>query len=555
MAAIQSTCRQCKTDFQIDDYDQKYYEKMKVVAPTMCPNCRLQRRLTWRVERNLYMSKCHLTQKPVLSQFPPDSPFKATYHEAWYGDKWSGLDYGREFDFNRPFFEQFAELMREVPLLATNVVNVQNCDFLNQCGYSRNCYFTIEADENQDSMYGYRVFGNKTIVDCLEVTKSERCYECIDCDKCFQVRYSQLCEQCNDSSFLFDCRSCTNCFGCTGLRRKNYCMFNEELDKEEYQERMALFDFSNRTHIAAAREQWNRLRAKQIRKCSIGEQNENVTGNYIYESKDCQDCFGIRACRDCRYCQLVRGSKDCQDYFVFGEKAEKIYESECCGGGLQNLRYCCDCFEGVRDLTYCMQCMQTCTNCFGCVGLKKQEYCILNKKYTKDEYEEILPKIIEHMQKTEEWGEFFPSAISPYCYNETAAQEYFPLTQSEVEQLGLRWKEDLPFTKGKETMAWNEVPDKIENVADSIVKEVLSCEKTGKNFRVTKQELMFYKQMRIPIPKIHPDERHLDRSVLRNPRHLWDRECAQCSKAVKTTYAPETPEVIYCEECYLKEVY
>jgi len=31
------------------------------------------------------------------------------------------------------------------------------------------------------------------------------------------------------------------------------------------------------------------------------------------------------------------------------------------------------------------------------------KYCILNKQYSKEEYEELVPKIIEHMQKTGEW--------------------------------------------------------------------------------------------------------------------------------------------------------
>ena len=31
-----------------------------------------------------------------------------------------------------------------------------------------------------------------------------------------------------------------------------------------------------------------------------------------------------------------------------------------------------------------------------------------------------------------EWGEFFPSSISPFGYNETVAQDYYPMTREEV---------------------------------------------------------------------------------------------------------------------------
>jgi len=64
--------------------------------------------------------------------------------------------------------------------------------------------------------------------------------------------------------------------------------------------------------------------------------------------------------------------------------------------------------------------------------LNTAKYCILNKQYTKEEYEKLMPKIIEYMEKTEEWGEFFPASLSPFGYNETIAMEYFPLTREEV---------------------------------------------------------------------------------------------------------------------------
>ena len=528
---------------------------MQAIDPGICHNCRLQQMLAWRMEWTLYPRKCNLTGQDMLAQFPPDSPYTVYHHEAWYGNTWNGTDYGQDYDFSRPFFEQFGELLKKVPLLGQNVLAVQNCEYLTQCGYSRNCYFTIEADHNQDSMFGYRIFYNKNIVDCLEVVKSERCYECIDCENCFQLQYSQLCVQCSDSAFLYDCRSCSNCFGCTGLRKKQFCIFNQQLTQEEYKQRLASLNTSSFQHLQAASAQFEQLKLAQIRKAMIGQQNENVQGNYIFESKDSSDCFNIRGCRDCHHCQVIRDAKDCQDYFVFGDKAEKIFYSQCCGDSIQNLRYCLDCFSGCFDLTYCYQCMQTASHCFGCVGVKKEEYCILNKKYSKEDYEQMIPKIMDHMKQTEEWGQFFPSYLSPYAYNETAAQDYFPLTKDQATSLGLRWKDDLPFTVGKETLTWDQVPEDITQVDDSICDAVLACTITGKNYRITKQELLFYRAMKIPLPRIHLHERHRRRMERRNPRHLWDRQCAKCSTAIQTTYDPERPERVYCEECYLETVY
>ena len=43
------------------------------------------------------------------------------------------------------------------------------------------------------------------------------------------------------------------------------------------------------------------------------------------------------------------------------------------------------------------------------------------------------------MRSTGEWGEFFPHELSPFGYNETVAQEYFPMTEGEVKSRGWNW--------------------------------------------------------------------------------------------------------------------
>ena len=92
-------------------------------------------------------------------------------------------------------------------------------------------------------------------------------------------------------------------------------------------------------------------------------------------------------------------------------------------------------FRG-RELFYSMYCCQNVSNLFGCVGLRNKEYCILNKQYTKEEYEKLVAKIIQQMQKTGEWGQFFHPALSPFGYNETVAEEYYPSTAEQVRKQG-----------------------------------------------------------------------------------------------------------------------
>src|SRR3989339_391032 len=126
-----TTCQNCNQQFQIEPEDSAFYQKVETLEPTWCPLCRQIRRLSFRNELNLYRRKCDLTGADIISMYSPDKPYKIYGVEAWWSDKWDPFTYAREFDFNRPFFEQFAELQREVPRMALNSINNENSDYTN----------------------------------------------------------------------------------------------------------------------------------------------------------------------------------------------------------------------------------------------------------------------------------------------------------------------------------------------------------------------------------------------------------------------------------------
>jgi hypothetical protein len=123
-------CKQCNSNFEITDKDLEFYDKVSPVfngekysipTPTLCPDCRQQRRLSFRNERKLYKRKCDATGENIISIYSPDKVYKVYNQDMWWSDKWSGLDYGRDFDFERSFFEQIDDLMIEVP--RSSVIN------------------------------------------------------------------------------------------------------------------------------------------------------------------------------------------------------------------------------------------------------------------------------------------------------------------------------------------------------------------------------------------------------------------------------------------------
>jgi hypothetical protein len=219
-----------------------------------------------------------------------------------------------------------------------------------------------------------------------------------------------------------------------------------------------------------------------------------------------------------------------------------------------NVHFCLYVFNS-SDLLYCEN-MYSCKNCFGCSGLRNKQYCVLNKQYTKEEYEELVAEIIEHMQSLGEWGRFFPSKYSPFAYNETLASAYLPLTREDALQRGFKWKDDLDDVRdAHDSLNAENLPKTIQEVSDDILKKTIICEKTKRVYRVVEQELKFYRLHNLPLPRRHPDVRHMERMALRNQRRLFARNCMKCQKEVMTTYSADRAETIYCEECYLKEVY
>jgi hypothetical protein len=145
--------------------------------------------------------------------------------------------------------------------------------------------------------------------------------------------------------------------------------------------------------------------------------------------------------------------------------------------------------------------------------------------------------------------------MSPFGYNETVANEYYPLGKSEALSSKFNWSDyEAPFPHVEKIIPAEKLPDSIESIPDDILNWAIECEVSKKPFRIIKQELEFYRKHNLPIPRRHPDVRHADRMKMRNPRKLFERKCDKCKKDMITTYAPERPETVYCEECYNQKV-
>ena len=580
-------CQNCKNQFVIEPEDFGFYEKIKVPPPTFCPECRNQRRMSWRNERSLYKRKCNVPghSEEVISMYRPDAPYVVYDRDYWWSDAWDPLASGKEYDFTKPFFTQFDELLRTVPMIALANQNSVNSDYVNYSDGNKNCYLIFGGGWNENVRYSNKMMEDKDSQDLLVVSKSQLCYECVGCTDSYRLLYSLNSKNCRDSYFLYSCRNCSDCFGCANLVNKKYCFFNEQLTKEEYGRRVLEMNM----HSRAGREQVEKMFYETIYLKAIHRYANIVnavqsTGDNINNAKNCKVCFDIfHDVENVKYAFSALVLKDFYDgNGIF--KNEFSYELVDANVGNSNLASIT--IYDSSSVRYSVNCHGS-SDLFGCIGLRSKQYCILNHQYSKEEYEALMPRIVQHMnempyadkkERVYRYGEFFPTELSPHAYNETIAQEYFPISETGAHEQGFEWRREFKKDYGI-TVKASDLPDMIEKVPDSITRGIVGCAHNGAcpdqcttAFKITLDELGFYKSLGIPLPILCPNCRHYQRMKKRKPLKLWHRQCmcdyekypntvkhvhhkeGECPNEFETSYAPGRKEIVYCESCYQSEV-
>ncbi|MBP6884270.1 MAG: hypothetical protein KBC17_00415 [Candidatus Pacebacteria bacterium] len=558
-------CQNCKNDFTIEPEDFDFYQKVNVPPPTFCADCRFQRRLAFRNERNFYKRDCDLCGTSVVSRVSPDKTFPMYCSKCWWSDKWDPCSYGKEYDFLRPFFEQWLELFLAVPQISILNSNAINSEWINQENDSKNCYMNVGGMYNEDCAYCTYGVQCKNCFDNYWIFNSDHSSNNVHCERDYFTHFSYECHDSLNTVLSYDCRNCSNVIGCAGLRNKQYCIFNEQYTKEEYQKFLSEHPISSHRGLSWWKEQivpiWNNSPHRE----NTIFKSVDTTGNAVSEAKNSHNVWE---------CTKIENSKN---LFITGW-ARDLYDCSCLGAA--ELAYECAHSGGVYDSKFLLFCISndplkkvtintveystmvgSVSNCFGCVCVRGAEYTILNKKYTKEEYNELLPRIKKHMQdmpyvdkmgRVYKYGEFFPTEFSSYGYNETTAPDIFPLSKEEALAQGYKWSDYVSDTHYE--FSDYTIPDDIKDVGDDILKMILKCEVSGKAYRIVPAELSFYRQAGLPIPRVAGAERHKERYKMLLPTKLFDRTCDNCKKDIRTPYEKGRPEVVYCESCYQKEV-
>jgi hypothetical protein len=301
-----------------------------------------------------------------------------------------------------------------------------------------------------------------------------------------------------------------------GLRDKQYFYKNEQYSKKEYEKILKSYNLHTFEGQERAKREFDNFKKSFDLTEPFMIHCINCLGDALLNSNNAKFCYNGRRLHNVKFFENGNDIKDGYDMLTGGEN-EMCYE----GITPDNDRLALFTIFSYKcsDITYTEYCFGS-QDLFGCVGLKQSQNCILNKQYSKEEYFKLREKIIEHMKKTGEYGEFFPAKYSPFGYNETVADNYYPLDKESVKKQGFNYFDNLQITKDKGTITSDKIPNNINDVKDDFTKEILTCESTGRNYFITKDELNFYRKMQIPIPKKCFFVRHQERLLKRKPRYF-----------------------------------
>ncbi len=544
-------CRECNTEFKIEEEDIDFYKMLRVPPPTLCPMCRELVRQAFVNYTTFYKRKCDVPghEETMISQIPEGAPFPV-YDFKWYwGMEWSlaALD----FSSKESFFGLFRTLFNLIPQPAnTKDIASENSEYAAYGLDLKNCYFVFGGMSSENILYSNWPLKARDSVDILVGIDSEQIYESVYVEKCFKCSFAYFSNNCIDSAFLYDCRNCSYCFGCVNLRNKSYCFFNEQLSESEYKQRIGEISLSNAKSFENYRRKFIDLVKSLPKRGSMNENSSESTGVLLKNCRKCKNCFFIMGGENLKYTSFETNAKDCMDVLL-GVRPQKCYFSVSPYDGFE-IKFSSMTRSECRNIEYSIN-LKTCEDCFGCAGLVNKKFCIFNKQFDESEYWSKLDEIKTAMLERGEYGEFFPLSFSPFAYNSSLAWMSHQISDNEAKE------KDVWIFKPAKTDFGGGITEidnieKTEEITDDLLSGAFVGSADGRPFRIIPEELAFYKNHGLPLPKAHPETRIKERFAWLNFLNLDEVRCEKCGVVFHSALHKDIRTNLLCETCYQNEV-
>lgn len=564
-------------------------KKISLSLPTLCPTMRDLRRQLFKNERFLHQDVCEFTWDATISRFTNRHVYcNKARHDV---DKRDQVEL--PYDSSKSVDDHLLYLMNETiyqDLIGSSSNVTNNAKYVNHASKQSNTYLLSNARDDQNCAYGRFITHCERVFDCTHLSHSKHCYECVWSSWLYNWFYCFNCLDSSDIYFCSDLVGCTYCIFCYGLQHASYCIHNKQVTKDEYESYLEDLDLGSYEKLEQHKQTYNKVCTWAVRQAIHNIWSEWVVGHQCSTSNDIFLWFELQSCNNMRYASTCFESQDLMDISAFGESSFKLYECSQSGKNSSHLIWCNMVGES-HHMYYCME-SKYCTHCFGCVNLYRKNYCIFNVQYSKEEYEKLLPTLIEEYVLENKWWEFFHLSLSPFPYNDTPAVDMYPpkivinaaweehifdeqwvwtITLDSDEEisswtLSLWWEVAIPITwrtvrkdinipTSMETISASELPDHINETTGQDLSKKAIVDKDGNKWRYIAMELEFYKKHGLALPRKHPNKRHIDRENLIPNKELFLRTCDKTWEEILSVYPQDVEFDVYSEEAYKNEIY
>ena len=134
-------------------------------------------------------------------------------------------------------FERFTKLIREEAIWPQNFnEGSEDClgEYLIKCSDLKHCLYGIES---HGGYYCYGLYNaNNNAFSCA--IPGDHNYQCGPVGHTANSKFSCTLVRSDNLEYSMNCYDCSDCFGCVGLRRKKFCIFNIQYSEEEYWQRV-----------------------------------------------------------------------------------------------------------------------------------------------------------------------------------------------------------------------------------------------------------------------------------------------------------------------------
>jgi hypothetical protein len=504
---IKRTCRITGAHFLVTQAEQDILRRIgefnpaigkSLPLPSVHPFENIRQIYSFSAHMYLHRSKSALSGVPQLSMFDTERGYRICTIDEFWSDSVDNIEFGVPFDFNRSLAEQWGSLLHRVYLPPLNITNVEGSDYVTSARNVKNCYLCFAINDSQDCLYCMHHNNGNDNLYCIGAKYCQYCFGCLDVERCYSCQHLQDCQDCSSCFGCSDCADCHDCIGCAGLRHARNCLFNSGVSKEKVDAFRAENDFAEQKARRELLARCEEFIAAQNHQTQYNINAEECSGIYIVNSRNLLQCYHASGSEDCGYLLVGNDSRDC--WRGYGVRSELCYQA----GPIHTtgLVYASRVWGGENNVYSHL--LYNCSNCFGCIGLVRKSYCVLNRQYKREEYFEIVPRIIAQMSANGEWGEFLSPKYAPLYYEESLGPDLIEsVSDAELSRRGYCTRPAVQQGAVGEIDS-SSLPEHIDQVdVGELAGRSVAGAASGQAFRYQRKELEFYKKHRIALPLQH----------------------------------------------------